>query len=56
MTLADDYRPDGLPKVIGLCPDTTHAAEFYMPHGGSCPYCGNELVVYVSAKDEPPKA
>jgi hypothetical protein len=25
-------------------PDTD---EFYMPHGGTCPWCDNDLVVYV---------
>jgi hypothetical protein len=38
-----------LPRVIGLCPEPTHAREFYMPHGGACPWCDNELVVYTAA-------
>jgi hypothetical protein len=43
-----------LPKYIGLCPDVSHADEFYMPldtvtrdgRPHTCPYCPLELVVY----------
>jgi hypothetical protein len=43
-----DHRKDGLPTVVALCPEPTHAREFYMPHGGTCPWCDNELVVYTA--------
>lgn len=49
-----DERPevrerDALPEVIGLCP--VNPAEFYVPHGGTCPECDEVLVEYVRADD-----
>jgi hypothetical protein len=40
---------DALPVVIGLCPE--HAGEFYVPHGGVCPECSEELMTYVRTAD-----
>lgn len=54
--------PGELPYAIGLCPDPSHAAEFYMPlteedvaksHMRRCPLdCPHELVIYRQAQVE----
>ena len=50
-----------LPRVVGLCSDLSHAAEFYMPDpepGESCPWCEHKLVHYARTRyllEPPPK-
>jgi hypothetical protein len=36
---------DQLPDAVWLCP--VHSLEFTVPHGGTCPDCGQELVKYL---------
>jgi len=46
-----------LPGWIGLCPDVSHADEFYIPEpklGEKCPWCSNELIVYRQDEKEAP--
>lgn len=46
-----------LPGWIGLCPDLSHADEFYLPEpklGETCPWCDNELVIYRQDEKEAP--
>jgi hypothetical protein len=47
-----DHRKDGLPTVVARgrasALSRLTAREFYMPHGGTCPWCDNELVVYTA--------
>lgn len=38
------------PREIGLCPGE-HTEEFYVPHGGTCPECEEEMVLYVPLRD-----
>lgn len=41
--------PRELPRVVGLCPNLSHADEFYMPDprpGDTCPYCDLKLIHY----------
>lgn len=32
-----------MPEIVALCP--VHAAEFYVPHGGTCPEPGCQAVL-----------
>lgn len=42
--MPDNGASANLPAVVALCP--IHADGFYVPHGGLCPECDRELVVY----------
>lgn len=57
--MPDQSSERTVPAHIGLCPDVSHADEFYMPEpkpGETCPWCDNILIVYRQDETTEPTA